>query len=82
MGVRQRLQKYAINHAEDRRVRADAERHYNNGGSSEARTLPQHPDSVTNVLPEARQKVVSPTLARNKGLLRYFLLHAPQAARQ
>jgi len=43
---RQRAQQHRIHHAEDRRVRPDAEREREHGDDRKAATLPQHPQPV------------------------------------
>src|SRR6266545_2625172 len=48
--VRERPQQYRIHDAEDRRVRADAERQRERGNRSEAFVLEQHPQAKTQVL--------------------------------
>jgi hypothetical protein len=50
--VRQGLQQHAVNDAEDRRVRADAEGEREDGGRRETGLLPQHANGVAHVLQE------------------------------
>ena len=52
IGVRkwQRTQQYRVHHAEDCRCRADAERKGQHGNDGEARTVPQPPQPVAQIL--------------------------------
>ena len=50
IGNRQRAEQHGVDQAEDRRVRADAERERQNRDRAEARALPEHPDGVFEVL--------------------------------
>jgi hypothetical protein len=49
MRVRQRPQQQRVGHAENRRVRADAQRQRDDGHQGEARALREHPDGVAEV---------------------------------
>src|SRR5215472_258617 len=48
--VRQGLQQYCVDDAEDRGVHANAQRQCQNGDRTETRLLPQHSECVSNIL--------------------------------
>jgi hypothetical protein len=50
--IRQRLQRQRVDHAEDRRVGADAEREREDGGEGETGIAPQQARAITNVQQE------------------------------
>ncbi len=55
IGIRQRLQKHAVHHAENGRVRPDAQRQRQHRDGGEAGVLAQRAESVAKVLPKAGQ---------------------------
>jgi len=57
--VRQRIEYQRVDHAEDRGVRSDAQRQREHGDEGEARTSPQHPQAIPQILNERLDKSYS-----------------------
>ncbi len=70
IGIRKRPQQYAVYHAENGCIRPDAERQGQHRNGGEAGTLPQRPESVAKVLPEAGQEASFVSRAQDDGLRR------------
>ncbi len=62
-GIRQRPQNHRIQHAENRRIRANPQRQSKNRHSRKSRILPQHPQPITNVLPQILNPIHPPRVA-------------------
>src|SRR5262245_2343607 len=65
IGVRKWIEEHYIDDAEERRVRADAERQRDDGNQGEPGFLHQHPDAVMQVLSQFFEPSPTPHLARH-----------------
>ena len=70
IGERQRPEKHRVDHAEDRRVRADAERERHDGDGREAGTAVQQPEPVADVAPQVDDEVGRGRRRRQSGAAR------------
>ncbi len=73
-GVRQGTQQHGIHHAEDGRVRADAQGQRDDGHNRERRAATQHAKTVANVLPDGFHQNDSSNIASSL----FDLLNAPE----